>query len=66
LAQVQADVRTAAPRAATVTQVDRLIDAASNTFRVRLAMPNADGGVPAGARCKLEFAGAVAERKAAQ
>lgn len=39
---------------ATVTQVDRVIDAASNTFRVRLTMPNPDQRLPAGARCTLE------------
>ena len=40
---------------ATVKSVDRLIDAASNTFRVRLELPNPDGALPAGLRCKVEL-----------
>lgn len=39
---------------ARVTHVDRLIDAASNTFRVRLALPNPGHRLPAGARCKVD------------
>ena len=54
-ARVQPEVPGLAARQAVVTQVDRVIDAASNTFRVRLSLPNEDGGVPAGARCKVEF-----------
>jgi hypothetical protein len=38
-----------------VTQVDGVIDAASNTFRMRLLLPNADGAVPAGARCRVDL-----------
>jgi len=55
---VQPEVPGLAERQAVVAQVDRVIDAASNTFRVRLSLRNEDGGVPAGARCKVEFAGA--------
>jgi RND family efflux transporter MFP subunit len=40
---------------ATVTIVDRVLDPASNTFRVRLALPNPDLRVPAGSRCKVDF-----------
>jgi len=40
---------------ATVTIVDRVLDPASNTFRVRLALPNPDLRIPAGARCKVDF-----------
>jgi cobalt-zinc-cadmium efflux system membrane fusion protein len=61
VAQVHPEVPGLAARPAVVTQVDRVIDAASNTFRVRLALPNEDGGVPAGARCKVDFAGAKAD-----
>jgi RND family efflux transporter MFP subunit len=39
---------------ARVTHVDRLIDAASNTFRVRMALPNPGHRLPAGARCKVD------------
>jgi len=38
-----------------VVQVDRFVDAASGTFRARLALPNRDGGVPAGVRCQVVF-----------
>jgi RND family efflux transporter MFP subunit len=41
---------------ATVKTVDRLIDAASNTFRVRLELPNPSGALPAGLRCKIDLA----------
>lgn len=39
---------------AKVTHVDKTLDAASNTFRVRLALPNPDYKVPAGARCRVD------------
>jgi RND family efflux transporter MFP subunit len=41
------------PVAAQVTHVDRVIDAASNTFRVRLSLPNPQQRLPAGVRCSL-------------
>ena len=41
---------------ASVTHVDPIIDAASNTFRVRLTLPNRDLSLPSGVRCKVEFA----------
>lgn len=40
---------------ATVTVVDQVFDAASNTFGIRLTMPNIDRTLPGGARCKIEF-----------
>jgi RND family efflux transporter MFP subunit len=40
---------------ATVKTVDRVIDAASNTFRVRLSLPNPGGTLPAGLRCKVDL-----------
>lgn len=42
--------------AATVTVVDRVFDAASSSFGVRLSLPNGDGALPAGHRCKVAFA----------
>lgn len=39
---------------AKVTAIDKTLDGASNTFRVRLVLPNPDYKVPAGARCRLE------------
>lgn len=52
---VRAEVPGVPAREATVTQVDQVIDAASNTFRVRLALDNADRVVPAGARCQIDL-----------
>jgi RND family efflux transporter MFP subunit len=40
---------------AVVKTVDRVIDAATNTFRVRLELPNPGGAMPAGLRCKVDF-----------
>ncbi len=42
-------------RTATVKTVDRVIDAASSTFRVRLELPNPDAALPAGLRCKVDL-----------
>ena len=49
---------------ARVTMVDKVVDAASNTFRVHLELPNPNGTLPAGLRCKAQF-GAVATPAAA-
>lgn len=43
------------PHVAVVKTVDRVIDAASNTFRVRLELPNPKGALPAGLRCKIDL-----------
>lgn len=40
---------------ATVQVIDRVFDAASSTFGVRLALPNPDGKIPAGHRCVVSF-----------
>ena len=54
-----ATVRPEAPiggsHAAKVVVVDRLLDASSGTFGVRLELPNADRALPAGARCRIDF-----------
>jgi RND family efflux transporter MFP subunit len=39
----------------TVTVVDRVIDGASGTFGVRLELPNRQGKLPAGMRCRVRF-----------
>jgi RND family efflux transporter MFP subunit len=49
----------AAARVAKVTLVDKVIDGASNTFRLRLELPNPDLSLPAGLRCKADL-GALA------
>lgn len=40
---------------ARVTMVDKALDAASNTFRVQLLLPNKNLALPAGLRCKVTF-----------
>jgi len=52
---VTPDLPGAKPRPATVVLVDSIIDGPSNTFRVRLQMPNAANDVPAGPRCKVDL-----------
>jgi len=39
----------------TVSVIDRVVDAASGTFGVRMVVPNGDGEIPAGIRCKAAF-----------
>ena len=46
---------------AIVKVVDPVLDAASGTFRVRLELPNRDGGPPGGVRCQVEFSQITAE-----
>ena len=41
---------------ATVVAVDRVFDAASSSFGVRLSLSNANGALPAGHLCKVSFA----------
>jgi RND family efflux transporter MFP subunit len=43
------------PHEATVTVVDRVVDAASGTFGVRLELPNPDHRIPAGLKCRVRF-----------
>lgn len=40
---------------AKVTIVDRVADAASGTFRVRMSLPNADYSLPSGLKCRVQF-----------
>ena len=53
-----ADVMPETPKGifdAKVVVVDKVINAASGTFGVRLELPNAKKELPAGARCKVRF-----------
>jgi hypothetical protein len=52
-ARVTPELPDAGERMAKVTLVDRIIDPASNTFRVRLELPNPGNDLPAGLRCKV-------------
>jgi len=54
-ATVKPEVSEAEPRGAKVIVVDRVIDAASNSFRVRLELPNPNHQLPPGLRCKVDF-----------
>ena len=40
---------------ATIKVIDRVMDAASGTFVVRLEIPNEDYDLPAGTRCQARF-----------
>lgn len=44
---------------AKVELIDRVIDAASNTFRIRLSLPNPGNKIPAGLRCTAELDGSA-------
>lgn len=44
-------------RKARVAVIDRVIDAASGTFRLRLELPNPKHEIPAGLRCQVRFPG---------
>lgn len=52
---IQPELPGAEPVLATVTHVDRVLDAASNSFRVRLKLPNPQHKLPAGLRCKADL-----------
>ncbi|MBZ2169516.1 MULTISPECIES: efflux RND transporter periplasmic adaptor subunit [Marinobacter] len=54
-AEVSTGYGTSAEYRATVERVDRVADAASGTFGVRLSLPNPDYQIPAGLRCQLSF-----------
>jgi RND family efflux transporter MFP subunit len=43
------------PRRARVVGVDRVIDAASGTYRIELELPNPGGAIPAGLRCRVRL-----------
>lgn len=55
VAKVTPDLPNVAPMDTRVVLVDKLVDAASNTFRVRSELPNADGSIASGLRCRAEF-----------
>lgn len=54
-AEVQPEAPVAGNHPATVTVVDRVVDAASGTFGVRLELPNPTYRLPAGLKCKVRF-----------
>lgn len=52
---VQPELPGSAARTARITQIDRVLDPASNTFRLRLHLPNDDASLPAGLRCRIDL-----------
>lgn len=60
-AAVTPDFVDSQPRSAWVIRIDRFIDPASNSFRVRLELPNAHAELPSGLRCSIHWETPVAE-----
>jgi len=54
-AAVVPELREDQVQVASVTIVDRVIDAASGTFGVRLELPNQDHSIPGGLHCQVRF-----------
>ncbi len=54
-AEVQPEQAVGGKYSARVVIVDSLIDAASGTFGIRLALPNPQQKIPAGVRCDIKF-----------
>ena len=55
IAEVKPEAPMSGTYSATVTIVDRVIDAASGTFGVRLEIPNPEHLIPPGLKCKVVF-----------
>lgn len=64
-ATVSPDIPGMAPIQARVGIVDPIVDAASNTFRIRLGIDNSTGAIPAGVRCHASFPSTRASTTAA-
>ncbi|MGQ0659097.1 MAG: efflux RND transporter periplasmic adaptor subunit [Chromatiales bacterium] len=54
-ARVIPEVPVTGPHVATVTRVDKVVDAASGTFSVRLSLPNPGRRLPSGLKCRVIF-----------
>ena len=54
--QIKPELAGLGEQTARINIVDRYIDAASNTFRVTLALPNPEKAIPPGARCTARLA----------
>lgn len=63
-AQIEPDLPGQTGREARVVQIDQVLDPASNTFRIRLALDNHDRRLPAGLRCRADFESALAAPRA--
>jgi len=60
-AKVRTDLPNFAVLQAKVVLVDKVIDPGSNSFRIRLSLPNPDHRIPSGLRCKLDLGGVDAK-----
>lgn len=56
MAAVSFDAPGVKPRSVPVSLIDPVVEPTSNTFGVRLIVDNADNGVPAGVKCRVQFA----------
>ena len=65
-AQVTPELLNRQARPAVVTGVDRVVDAASHTFRVRLELSNPGGRLPPGLKCKADLTALSVEPAPAQ
>jgi RND family efflux transporter MFP subunit len=54
-ARIVFDLPGAAPADGRIALADAVIDAASDTFAVRIILPNPAGQIPAGGKCHVEF-----------
>ena len=54
-ASVTPELPNAAAVSARVILIDKMLDAASNTFRITLTLPNPGSTLPAGVRCRANF-----------
>lgn len=58
-ATVQPEAGNGKSHTANVVVVDRMIDAASGTFGIRLELPNPDYAIPSGLNCRLQLSAAA-------
>lgn len=69
-ASIIPELSQATPVSARVILIDKVLDSASNTFRITLKLPNPGNALPAGLRCRADFglegaASATSTRRAA-
>ena len=54
-ASITPELSQATPVSARVILIDKVLDSASNTFRITLKLPNPGNALPAGLRCRADF-----------
>ena len=55
VAEVEAEAPSKSRHRASVLIVDKVVDSASGTFGVRVELPNPNGNILAGVKCKVNF-----------